>query len=83
MMRKSCVVLIVFYKLFLLKRKLCALVNPMLIAGDLNADPTVIPCLSKGIAAGRFVDLALAYSLGSGKAPDVTCRFNQEVGSGS
>ena len=38
--------------------------QPMLIAGDLNADPAVIPCLAKGISAGRYVDLALAYSLG-------------------
>ena len=57
--------------------------QPMLIAGDLNADPAVIPCLAKGIAAGRFVDLALAYSIGSGDTPDVTCRFSQEVGTGS
>ena len=34
----------------------------ILIAGDLNADPALIPCLSKGISAGRFIDLALAYS---------------------
>ena len=40
--------------------------QPMLIAGDLNADPAVIPCLAKGISAGRYVDLALAYSLGAG-----------------
>ena len=26
--------------------------QPMLIAGDLNADPAVIPCLAKGISAG-------------------------------
>ena len=32
--------------------------RPLLIAGDLNADPAVIPCLAKGISAGRFVDLA-------------------------
>ena len=38
----------------------------MLIAGDLNADPSVIPCLSKGISSGRFVDLALAYFQGAG-----------------
>ena len=36
----------------------------MLIAGDLNADRAVVPCLSKGISAGRFLDLALAYSRG-------------------
>ena len=50
--------------------------QPMLIAGDLNADPGVIPCLAKGISAGRYVDLALAYSR-------VTCRFNREEGTGS
>ena len=38
----------------------------LLIAGDLNADPAVIPWLAKGISAGKFVDLALAYSLGAG-----------------
>ena len=37
--------------------------QPMLVAGDLNADPAVIPCLAKGISAGRYVDLALAYLL--------------------
>ena len=34
----------------------------MLIAGDLDADPAVIPCLAEGISVGRYVDLALAYS---------------------
>ena len=57
--------------------------QPMLIAGDLNADAAVIPCLAKGISAGRNVDLALAYSLGAGVAPDVTCRFNREDGTGT
>ena len=46
----------------------------MLIAGDLNADPAVIPCLAKDISAGKFVDLALAYSHGAGLSPDATCR---------
>ena len=57
--------------------------QPMLIAGDLNADPAVIPCLAEGMSAGRYVDLALAYSLGAGLAPDVTCRFSREDGTGS
>ena len=57
--------------------------HPMLIAGDLNADPAVIPCLAKGISAGRYVDLAIAYSLGAGLAPDVTCRFSRGDGTGS
>ena len=57
--------------------------QPMLIAGDLNADPTVIPCLAEGISAGRYVDLASAYSLGAGLTPDFSCTFNREDGSGS
>ena len=57
--------------------------QPMLIVGDLNADPAVIPCLAMGISAGRYVDLALAYSLGAGAAPDAACRFSREDGTGS
>ena len=57
--------------------------QPMLIAGDLNADPAVIPCLAIGVSACRYVDLALAYSLGVGLIPDATCRFSREEGTGS
>ena len=57
--------------------------QPMLIAGDLNADPAVIPCLSKGISAGQFVDLALAYSLEAGVKPDANCNFSRDEGTGS
>ena len=57
--------------------------QPLLIAGDLNADPAVIPCLAKGMSAGRYVDLALAHSLGAGSTPDITCTFNRDDGSGS
>ena len=57
--------------------------QPTLIAGDLNADLAVILCLAKGISAGRYVDLALAYSLGAGLIADCTCRFSREEGAGS
>ena len=57
--------------------------QPVLIAGDLNADPAVIPCLAKGISAGRFVDLVSAFSLGEGKRPDATCKFRLDDCSGS
>ena len=57
--------------------------QPLLIAGDLNADPAVIPCLGMGLSAGRYVDLALAHSLGAGLAPDSICTFNRDDGSGS
>ena len=49
--------------------------QPLLIAGDFNADPAVNPCLAKGIFADRCVDLALAYSLGAGSEPDALCKF--------
>ena len=51
----------------LAKAQVVCLGQPLLIAVDLNADPAVIPCLAKGISAGRFVDLALAYSLAEGE----------------
>ena len=67
----------------LVEAQMVCIGQPMLIAGDLNADPAVIPCLAKGISAGQYVDFALAYSLGAGVAPDVTCRFSREDGTGS
>ena len=48
----------------LVETKVVWIGQPMLITGVLNADLVVIPCLAKGISAGRYVDLALAYSLG-------------------
>ena len=57
--------------------------QPVLIAGDLNADPAVMPCLAKGMSAGRYIDLALAHSLGAGVVPGNTCTFNRDDGSGS
>ena len=57
--------------------------QPLLIAGDPNADPAVIPCLAKGISVGKFVGLALAYSRGAGIEPDAICTFSREGGAGS
>ena len=67
----------------LVEAQIVCIGQPMLTAGDLNADPAVIPCLAKGISAGRYVDLALAHSLGAGVAPDVTCRVSREDGTGT
>ena len=50
-----------FLQAVLVEAQMVCIGQPMLIAGDLNAGPAVIPCLAKGIFAGRFVDLALAY----------------------
>ena len=57
--------------------------QPLLIVGDIHADPSVIPCLAKGISLGRFADLALAYSVGAGREPDATCRFLLDECAGS
>ena len=56
--------------------------QPPVVVGDLNADLGVVLCLAKGIASGRFIDLALAYFLGAGKEPDATCRFKLDEGAG-
>ena len=79
----SCSSLIKLLQAVLAEAQVVCIGQPMLIAGDLNADPAVIHCLAKGISAGGYVDLALAYSLGAGLAPDVTCRFSREDGTGS
>ena len=49
--------------------------HPLLIVGDLNADPGILLCLAKGISAGKFIVLVLAYSLGSGRELDATYRY--------
>ena len=36
---------------------------PCLLAGDFNVEPIKIPCLSKGISAGLWVDLDAAWSV--------------------
>ena len=56
--------------------------QPMLVAGDLNADPAVIPCLAKGISAGRFRRPRTGVFLG-GWSYDATCRFSRDEGTGS
>ena len=57
--------------------------QPLLIVGDLNAHPCVIPCLDKGTRPGRLVDLALAHSVGAGLEPDMTCKFKLDERAGS
>ena len=51
-----------------------AVVSPCLLAGDFNVEPTKIPCLSKGISAGLWVDLGAAWSATQGRHPAVTCK---------
>ena len=53
-----------------------ALVGQRLWWEIFNTHPGVVPCLAKGISGGRLVDLALAYSVGSGVEPDMICRID-------
>ena len=52
--------------------RVVAMDQPCLIVGDFNVEPTKIPCLSKGIFAGLWVDPAWAFA--SGVPPAVTCK---------
>ena len=51
-----------------------ALDQPCLIVGDFNVEPIKIPCLSKGISAGLWVDLESSWAFASGMPPAVTCK---------
>ena len=64
-MLKSCRLTDRLLQAVLAEAQVVCIAQPMLFAGDLNDDPAVIPCLSKGISAGRYFDLALAHSLGA------------------
>ena len=46
--------------------------QPRLIVGDLNNEPTRIPCLLKGISAGSWFDLQQAWAHASATAPGAT-----------
>ena len=54
--------------------RVVALDQPCLIVGDFNVEPTKIPCLSKGIFAGLWVDLESAWAFASGMPPAATCK---------
>ena len=54
--------------------RVVALDQLCLIVGDFNVEPTKIPCLSKGISAGLWVDLESSWAFASGMPPAVTCK---------
>ena len=54
--------------------RVVAMDQPCLIVGDFNVEPTKIPCLSKGIFAGLWVDLESDWAFASGVSPAVTCK---------
>ena len=57
--------------------------QPCLIVGDFNTEPTKIPCLAKGIAAGLWVDLEASWASASGREPEMTCKRTWDSDSGN
>ena len=46
--------------------KMCCAGQPVILVGDFNADPTVIPSLAKGIMNGHWIDVDQAFATGRG-----------------
>ena len=49
--------------------KACGTRQLVVIAGDLNAHPAVIPAATTAISSGLFVGLEKAHALGKGESP--------------
>ena len=67
----------------LAEARMCCAGQPVILAGDFNADPTVIPSLAKGIFDGHWIDLERAFATGRGVLPSYTCQFQLDEGKGS
>ena len=62
---------------------MCCAGQPVILVGDFNADPTVIPSLTKGIMNGHWIDVEQAFATGRGVAPSRTCQFQLDEDKGS
>ena len=67
----------------LAEARLCSVGQPVVLAGDFNVEPLVIPSLAKGISDGHWVDLEYAFSFGRGVLPSSTCQFQLDEDKGS
>ena len=63
--------------------RMCSAGQPVILAGDFNADPIVIPSLAKGISDGQWVDLERAFAIGRGVPPSSTCQVQRDEDKGS
>ena len=63
--------------------KVCCSGHPIIQVGDLDADPSVIPSLAKGISDGGWIDLEKAFALGKEVAPAPTFQFQQDEDRGT
>ena len=67
----------------LAEARMCCCGQPVILAGDFNADPIVIPSLAHGISDGQWVDLERAFAHGRGVPPSSTCQFHLDEDKGS
>ena len=67
----------------LAEARMCCCGQPVILAGDFNADPFVIPSLAKGISDGQWIDLERAFAFGRGVPPSSTCQFQLDEDKGS
>ena len=66
----------------LAEARMCCAGQPVILAGDFNADPSVIPSLAKGIFDGHWIDLERAFATGRRVPPSYTCQFQLDEDKG-
>ena len=67
----------------LAEARMCCAGQPVIPAGDFNADPTVIPSLAKSIFDGHWIDLERASATCRRVPPSYTCQFQLDEDKGS
>ena len=63
--------------------KACGVGQPVVVAGDLNVEPTLIPVTAKALQCNHLIDWDTAFSAGRGVPPSPTCRFNLDGAPGT
>ena len=67
--------------------RVCAVGQSVIIAGDLNAEPSNIPVIAKALYSGQLVDLEAAFAAGKNAPPPPppasTCRFDLDGAPGT
>ena len=58
----------------------CAVLQRVILVGDLDADHLVILSPAKGISDGGWIDLDKAFAVGRGDAPTPTYQFQLDEG---
>ena len=67
----------------LAEAKMCCSGQPVMLVGDLNADPLSIPAPAKSMSNGAWIDVEKPFATGRGVAPALTCQFQLDEGKGT